>query len=78
MARIEPLDLSEARAAVAIPFSAKRTLTSNATLGQLGGGSGLGGFGAAKLGRLSQDWSTASRSIDQDLMVDLRARGIRP
>jgi lambda family phage portal protein len=72
MARIEPLDLSEARAAVAIPFSAKRTLTSNATLGQLGGGSGLGGFGAAKLGRLSQDWSTASRSIDQDLMVDLR------
>lgn len=68
---IEALDLSEARAALT-PETAKRSLTSDATMAQLSGASGWGGFGAAKLGRLTQDWPSASRSIDQDLMVDLR------
>jgi lambda family phage portal protein len=68
MARIEALDLSEARAAV----SEKRSLTSEGTLKQLSGGGGWGGFSGAKLGRLTQDWASSSRSIDQDLVVDLR------
>lgn len=70
MAKIEALDLSEARAAVAQPM--RRSLTSDVTMAQLSGGSGWGGFGAAKLGRLTADWPSASRSLDQDLMVDLR------
>ena len=50
---------------------AARTLTSEGTMQQLGGG-GWGGFGGAKMGRLTNDWPTASRSIDQDLVTDLR------
>jgi len=52
--------------------AARRTLTSDSTLAQLGGSSGLQGFNAAKMGRLTMDWPTASRSADQDLLVDLR------
>lgn len=68
MATIEAIDLSEARAAM----TAKRTLTSDNTVAALGGGGGIGGFAAAKFGRLTGDWSSASRSADQDLVVDLR------
>lgn len=67
MATIEALDLSEFRAEYA-----KRTLTPDNTLAALGGGGGIGGFNAAKYGRLTGDWSAASRSADQDLVVDLR------
>ncbi len=64
---------SRAMSAVSNGFTvARRSLTSDATLAQLGGASGWGGFGAAKLGRLTQDWSSATRSLDQDLMTDLR------
>jgi lambda family phage portal protein len=52
--------------------AARRTLTSDSTLAQLGGSSGLQGFNAAKMGRLTMDWPTSSRSADQDLLVDLR------
>lgn len=51
---------------------AKRSLTSESTLEALGGGGGWGGFDAAKLGRLTNDWAAISRSADQDLTVDLR------
>jgi lambda family phage portal protein len=50
----------------------KRALTSDSTLNQLSGATGWGGFKAAKLGGLTLDWPSATRSIDQDLMVDLR------
>jgi lambda family phage portal protein len=53
-------------------FLGKRSLTSDSTLAQLGGGTGWGGFDAAKLGRLTNDWPAISRSADQDLVVDLR------
>jgi lambda family phage portal protein len=49
-----------------------RSLTSDSTIAQLGGGSGWGGFGAAKITRLQNDWPSPSRSADQDLIVDLR------
>ncbi len=52
--------------------TAWRSLTSDATMDQLGGGSGWGGFGAAKLTRLQNDWPSPSRSADQDLITDLR------
>jgi lambda family phage portal protein len=52
--------------------TARRTLTSESTLAQLGGSSGYMGFNAAKQGRLNADWPSASRSADQDLMIDLR------
>jgi len=52
--------------------TAKRSMTSESTLGQLGGGSGWMGFNAAKNSRLQNDWPSASRSADQDLVVDLR------
>jgi lambda family phage portal protein len=78
VAIIEALDLSEVRAQLSLINNAAdtsrglRTLTSDATMAQLGGASGWGGFTGAKMGRLTGDWPTASRSIDQDLMVDLR------
>ncbi len=50
----------------------KRSLSSESTLKELSGATGWGGFKGAKLGGLTMDWSTASRSIDQDLQVDLR------
>lgn len=50
----------------------KRQMTSESTLAQLGGGSGMMGFNAAKWSRLQGDWPSASRSADQDLTVDLR------
>ncbi|MGA7887617.1 MAG: phage portal protein [Acidobacteriaceae bacterium] len=68
MAKLTLLDLSEARAAAL----ERRSLTSESTLAQLGGNTGWGGFGAAKLGRLTNDWASASRAADQDLVVDLR------
>lgn len=69
MARIEPLDLSEARAAMV----EERSLTSeNFMYAQSGNGTGWGGFTSAKLGRLTEDWPSVSRSMDQDLMIDLR------
>ena len=75
MADLTILDLRETRAELAQKNAiadARRTLTSESTLAQLGGASGWGGFAAAKLGRLTNDWPSASRSIDQDLMTDLR------
>ncbi len=52
--------------------NAKRSLSSESTLKELSGSNGWGGFKGAKLGGLTMDWPTASRSIDQDLQVDLR------
>ena len=49
-----------------------RSLTSDATMAQLGGASGWGGFNGSKLNRLQGDWPSASRSADQDLITDLR------
>ena len=75
MADLTILDLSETRADLAqknAAADAQRSLSSESTLAQLGGSSGWGGFAAAKLGRLTNDWPSASRSIDQDLMTDLR------
>jgi lambda family phage portal protein len=84
VARIEPLNLRgnakpDARGLVRRTIDAVRgavtgfrTLTSESTLAQLGGASGWGGFQAAKMGRLVNDWPSSSRSADQDLMVDLR------
>ena len=70
------LDLSEAKRAplaqVQMP-SAARTLTPNNLQAVLSGsGSGYGGFGAAKPGRLTADWSRVPRAADQILRVDLR------
>jgi len=53
-------------------FMGKRSLTSDSTLAQLGGSNGYSGFQAAKQNRMSIDWPSASRSADQDLLVDLR------
>lgn len=65
--------ISRAIHAVSNGFAAaKRTLTSDSTMAQLGGSTGSIGFQAAKLGRLNGDWPSASRSADQDLQVDLR------
>ena len=64
------LDLSEAKRAV-MAAPAKRTMNPSNMIGILGGG-GVGGFAAAKMGRLTADWSTVSRSADQDLFNDLR------
>ena len=50
----------------------KRSLTSDSTLAALSGASGLGGFKGAKTNGLTIDWTTATRSMDQDLQVDLR------
>ena len=67
--RTRAVELLGGRVAV---VDAKRSLTSESTLKQLGGGGGYGGFDAAKLGRLTNDWASISRSADQDLTVDLR------
>jgi lambda family phage portal protein len=75
MARIEPLDLREARTELAnrnAEAAEKRSLTEASTLAQLGGTSGWGGFNGAKLNRMQNDWPSASRSADQDLITDLR------
>jgi lambda family phage portal protein len=50
----------------------KRSLTSDSTMQALSGASGIGGFKGAKINGLTLDWTTATRSIDQDLQVDLR------
>ncbi len=63
--------LSKFRDAVDV-FLGKRSLTSDSTLAQLGGGAGFSGFQAAKQNRLNVDWPSASRSADQDLQIDLR------
>lgn len=75
MADLITLNLTETRHALARANAlsgAKRSLTSESTLAQLGGTSGWMGFNAAKFGRLTADWPSASRSADQDLVVDLR------
>ena len=74
MANIEPTNrsfLTRLSGAIDV-FLGRRSLTSDSTLAQLGGSSGYAGFQAAKLGRLSADWPSVSRSADQDLQVDLR------
>jgi lambda family phage portal protein len=52
--------------------AARRSLTSDSTLAQLGGSAGNMGFQAAKITRLNANWPSASRSADQDLVIDLR------
>ena len=61
------LNLSEARRAL----PARRTMNPSNMTSILGGG-GVGGFAAAKVGRLTADWSTVMRSADQELFNDLR------
>lgn len=66
------LDLSEAKRALR-PLAAKRTLTPNNMQAILSGaGNTFGGFGAAKPGRLTADWSRIPRAADQILRIDLR------
>jgi len=72
MAHIEPINLLANMREHGWQPESKRTLTSDATMQALGGATGWGGFKAAKLGGLTMDWPSASRSIDQDLQVDLR------
>lgn len=80
MAKIEPIRLLENMRELGwqqqspVTAIAKRTLTSDSTIAQLGGGypGAIGGFAAARVSRLTADWSIASRSIDQDLQVGLR------
>lgn len=65
--------LSRAVRAIGNGFTAaRRTLTSDSTLAQLGGSAGNMGFQAAKITRLNANWPSASRSADQDLVIDLR------
>ncbi len=76
MADLCILDLSEARAALAQDSpalgAAARTLTSESTMDMLSGASGIGGFHAAKFGRLTEDWSAGLRTLNEELMSDLR------
>lgn len=72
MARVEPIGLLDNMRAMGWEPTARRSLTSESTLKELSGSTGWGGFKGAKLGGLTMDWPSASRSIDQDLQVDLR------
>lgn len=66
---LEPISLSEARAAI-IPAKRMMTPTNNPTL--LTGYGSYGGFAAAPIGRTNQEWIAFSRTADQNLVVDLR------
>jgi lambda family phage portal protein len=62
------LDLSEAKKATRPQRT--RTMTPQNMLAILGG-TGAGGFAAAKMGRTTADWPTLRRSPDQELLFDL-------
>ncbi len=65
------LDLTEAKQSARTQSIPVRRTMSPATMEAVLGGGGAGGFHAAKMGRLTSDWTTIRRSADQDLQFDL-------